>query len=186
MYNVYDSRHIDIVEEIKYAESMYKLQIHKVKQEEYVKDLMFADYVEKVKRNRSRYDMFFNLFVDAQSQTGKKKKSERKELAMLEGFLREDFFNDDKRFKVDHLVRGGYEGYYWDVYFKFDSEEFKDKMFYLAIPMMDNINVKNFNSAHEGQFAFYIQESLFVWTAKASSYTIEDIADYIKEYFKVD
>ena len=168
------------------AKAMYETQVTRARHEEYLKNLAFADYVATVKRNKSRYDMFPKLFVAAWGQAKEKKKSERKDLSVLEEFLREDFFNGDKRFKVDHLVCGGYAHYYWDVYFTFDCEEFKDQVFYIGIPMMDNIDVKNFDSARKGRFAFYIQESQFVWTAKESSYRIEDIANYIKEYFKVD
>lgn len=100
------------IAEISYAKKMYKEQLEKVNKETYVKTLMYADYVAKVKNNMSRYDTFNNLFADAQKQINKKKKSEKTELALLERLIREDFLNDDKNFKLVNIISGGCEGYY--------------------------------------------------------------------------
>jgi hypothetical protein len=35
-------------------------------------------------------------------------------------------------------------------------------------------------------FAFAIKESEICWSVKKTSYKIEDIAEYIKEYFQLD
>lgn len=74
-----------------YVKGLYEAQSNKVKQEEYIKSLLFADYVGKVKRHQSRYDFIENLIREAQSQIGKKRKKEREQLSVLEEFIRHDF-----------------------------------------------------------------------------------------------
>ena len=178
---MYDFYKPNPVFEIARVSKMYEEQLEKVNKEEYIKDLLFADYVDKVKANRSRYDMFTKLFRDAQKQIDKKKKSERKELALLLDFVKEDFLSNDDRFELISMISGGYEGYYWDLYFKLDEQEF-----YISIPVMNNINVDNFKCAHNGMFCFYIKDNEYSSHCEKSSYRIEDIANAIKEYFNLD
>lgn len=115
MYDFYDYKKENPIAEIEYVKGMYEAQIHKVKQEEYMKDLLFADYVRKVRSNRSRYDYIEAVIKEAQNQIDKKKKKEREQLFVLENFIREDFFDNDKSFKIVKIIQGGYEGYYWNV-----------------------------------------------------------------------
>ena len=166
--------------EIEYVRGMYEAQVHKVKQEEYVKNLMFADYVRKVKGNRSRYDYLEKVFKDAQGQIGKKKKKEREQLSTIETFLRDDFFCDNSNFKITRIISGGYETYYWSVEFEGYGQTLN-----IVIPVMDNINTKNIEHAYDGMFAFSVKESGSLWLKK-KSYKIEDIAEYIKSYFRLD
>lgn len=167
------------LEDIKFAQQSYDLQELKVKQEEYVKNLIFEDLVYKVKQNISRYDTM-NIFRDAQSQLKEKNKKERFALETLNRLLVEDFFNNNEHFKITNIVACGYEDYCWNVYFDYGVE------FYIAIPIMKNIDERNFNYANKGMFQFVIKESESFWTLKKSSYNIKEIADYIKEYFKLD
>lgn len=169
------------VADIEYVKNLYDAQVLKIKQEEYMKDLLYADYVSKVKSNTSRYDLFPGLFRAAQSQVNKKKKSERKDLAMLEELIREDFLNDDKNFKLVDIVCCGYEGYCWNVNFEFHGQEF-----YISIPQMDKIHIDNFKFANDGKFCFYIEESPRHWFCKGSGYDIKHVAKCIREYFKLD
>lgn len=50
--------------------------------------------------------------------------------------------------------------------------------------MMNNIDIRNFNSANKGMFAFTVKKSEYCWSVKETSYKIEDIGLYIKGYFK--
>ena len=181
MYDFYDSMKKDTIAEIEYVRGMYEAQVHKVKQEEYVKNLMFADYVRRVKSNCSRYDYIEGVFKMAQDQIGKKKKKEREQLSTIEEFVKSDFLNNCNLFKLTGLISGGYEGYYWNVEF-----EGFGQTFYISIPMMDNINTKNIGSAHDGMFAFIVRESSCSTMVKKRSYKIEDVAEYIREYFELD
>lgn len=181
MYDFYDSMKKDTIAEIEYVRGMYEAQVHKVKQEEYMKNLLFADYVRRVKGNRSRYDYIEKVFKDAQGQIGKKKKKEREQLSIIEEFVKEDFLSNCRFFKLTNIICGGYEGYYWNVEF-----EGFGQTFYISIPMMDYINIKNIGSAHDGMFAFIVRESSCSTMVKKRSYKIEDIAEYIREYFELD
>ena len=165
MYDLYDSTKKDRIAEIEYVREMYEAQAYKVKQEEYVKNLMFADYVQRIRNNRSRYDYIESVFKMAQDQIGKKKKKEREQLSTIESFVKKDFLSNSNLFKLTGLISGGYEGYYWNVQFEGFGETF-----YISIPMMDNINTKNIEYAHDGMFAFIVKESSYSTAVKKRSY----------------
>ena len=78
MKSFYDYMEEDPIAKIEYSKGLYNDQVHKVEKEEYIKNLLFADYVSKVKAHKSRYDYVGdNLFKEAGSQIGNKKKKER-------------------------------------------------------------------------------------------------------------
>lgn len=180
MKSFYDYMEEDPIAKIEYSKGLYNDQVHKVEKEEYIKNLLFADYVGKVKRHQSRYDFIENVIKEAQSQVGKKKKKEREQLSVLENFIREDFFNGDNSFKITHITSGGYESYYYSV----ELEGYGQTVI-ISIPMMSNINVQNFECAYKGMFAFSVKESQYCQSIKKMSYKIEDVAEYIKEYFEL-
>ena len=181
MYDFYDYKKEDPIADIEYVRGMYEAQVHKVKQEEYMKDLLFADFVRKVKRNKSRYDYISdNTFKEAQSQIGKKTKKERGKLEVLKGFIMEDFLNNNKNFKLTEIISGGYESYVWHINFEYFGNTIQ-----ITIPMMDSITVENIKYAYNGMFAFSIKEGSCCWSVKKMSYKIEDVAEYIKEYFQL-
>lgn len=180
MKSFYDYMEEDPIAKIEYSKGLYNDQVHKVKKEEYIKNLLFADYVGKVKRHQSRYDFIENVIKEAQSQVGKKKKKEREQLSVLENFIRKDFFNGDNSFKITHITSGGYESYYYSV----ELEGYGQTVI-ISIPMMSNINVQNFEHAYKGMFAFSVKESQYCQSIKKMSYKIEDVAEYIKEYFEL-
>lgn len=180
MKSFYDYMEEDPIAKIEYSKGLYNDQVHKVEKEEYIKNLLFADYVGKVKRHQSRYDFIENVIKEAQSQVGKKKKKEREQLSVLENFIRKDFFNGDNSFKITHITIGGYESYYYSV----ELEGYGQTVI-ISIPMMSNINVQNFEHAYKGMFAFSVKESQYCQSIKKMSYKIEDVAEYIKEYFEL-
>lgn len=180
MKSFYDYMEEDPIAKIEYSKGLYNDQVHKVEKEEYIKNLLFADYVGKVKRHQSRYDFIENVIKEAQSQVGKKKKKEREQLSVLESFIRKDFFNDDNSFKITHITSGGYESYHYSV----ELEGYGQTVI-ISIPMMSNINVQNFEHAYKGMFAFSVKESQYCQSIKKMSYKIEDVAEYIKEYFEL-
>lgn len=181
MYNFYDDENQSFIKDIEYVKGMYDAQVNKVKQEEYMRDLLFADYVRKVKCHKSRYDLMENIFKEAQGQIGKKKKKEREQLTALEEFIRDDFFNDNPNFKITRIMSGGYEGYYWSVEFEGYGQTVR-----IVIPNMNNIGIDNIKYAHDGMFAFMVKDSEISCTVKKTSYKIEDVAEYIKSYFGLD
>lgn len=180
MKSFYDYMEEDPIAKIEYSKGLYNDQVHKVEKEEYIKNLLFADYVGKVKRHQSRYDFIENVIKEAQSQVGKKKKKEREQLSVLENFILEDFFNGDNSFKITNIISGGYESCYYSV----ELEGYGQTVI-ISIPMMCNINVQNFEHAYKGMFAFSVKESQYCQSIKKMSYKIEDVAEYIKEYFEL-
>ena len=180
MYDFYDYKKENPIAEIEYVRGMYEAQIHKVKQEEYMKDLLFADYVRKVRNHKSRYDYIENVIKEAQGQIGKKKKKEREQLSVLEEFIRDDFFSGSCNFKITKVINGGYEGYYWSI--ELDGY---GQTVGIQIPNMNNITTKNFEHAYNGKFVFFVRDSSVGTSVKKMSYKIEDIAEYIKEYFNL-
>ena len=180
MKSFYDYMEEDSIAKIEYSKGLYNDQVHKVEKEEYIKNLLFADYVSKVKMHKSRYDFIENVIKEAQSQVDKKKKKEREQLAVLENFIREDFFNGDNSFKIANIISGGYESCYYSV----ELEGYGQTVI-ISIPMMSNINVQNFEHAYKGMFAFSVKESQYCQSIKKMSYKIEDVAEYIKEYFEL-
>lgn len=181
MYNFYDDDNYGFIKDIEYVKGMYDAQVNKVKQEEYMRDLLFADYVRKVKSHISSYDLMEKVFFDAHGQVGKKKKKEREQLTIIEDFVRNDFLNGNKSFKLTNIISGGYDSYYWQVQFEGYGQKFA-----IVIPNMNRINVNNIKSAYNGMFVFEIQEAEHCWSVKKMSYKIEDIAKYIMEYFQLD
>ena len=181
MYNFYDDENQNFLKDIEYVRGLYESQVHKVKQEEYMKDLLFFDYVRKVRSHKSRYDYIENIFKEAQGQIGKKKKKEREQLSVIEQFVRDDFFNNNNSFKVTNIISGGYEGYYWSV----ELEGYGQTVI-ITIPNMNNISTKNFEYAYKGMFVFSVRESSCCTSVKKMSYKIEDVAEFIKEYFGLD
>ena len=181
MYNFFDDENQNFLKDIEYVKGLYDAQVGKVRQEEYMRDLLFADFVKKVKNHRSRYDYIEDIFKKAQKQVDKKKKEEREELTTIEELIRDDFFNNDPNFKIVKIIRGGYEGYFWNV----ELEGYGQSVC-ISIPNMNNITTENIIYVHNGMFAFEIKESEHYYSVKKISYKIEDIASYIKEYFKLD
>lgn len=181
MKDFYDYMEEDPIAKIEYSKGLYNDQVHKVEKEEYIKNLLFADYVKQVRSHRSRYDLMENIFTDARSQIDKKKKKERERLSILEDFIRDDFLSGSKDFKITSIMSGGYEAYYWSVEF-----EGYGQTFYIVIPNMKQINTKNIKVAHDGMFVFMVRDSSVSCTVKKMSYKIEDIAEYIKSYFGLD
>lgn len=90
MYNFYNYNK-DSISEIENVKNMYYAQVQKVKQEKYIENLLFADYVRKVKTNFSRYDYIEDMFNVAQEQIDKKGKKEKNNLKQSKVLLKKIF-----------------------------------------------------------------------------------------------
>lgn len=170
----------ETINKIEYSRSLYDAQKKKVEYEKHIEKLLLVDYVDRIKANTSQYD-YVNIFHDAQKEVGKKLKKEREHLEILKKFVMKDFLNNDKNFKLTGILSGGYECYYWSIHFKGYG-----KTFHIQIPIMRNINVKNFEYANYGRFAFVLEEDECYLRTLKSSYKIEDIAQFVREYFELD
>lgn len=160
---------------IEYSKTLYLAQKKNVEREKYIENLLLEDYVNTVRRNRSKYDYLDDLMNESQKEVDKKGKKSREHINALTSFLSQDFFNSGEII-VLNMIRGGYENYYWKI-----DVEFRGEVFALYIPMMDNINIKNFEIANCGQFRLALLVSESQYELLTSSYKIEDIAHFVEE-----
>lgn len=165
------------IKNIEYVSNLYKVQENKVKSEEFVRDLLFKEYVRTVKQNLSRYDLV-NMFREAASEIGKKYKKERSHLEELQSWMREDFLNDDKKFKIKSIIECGLDGYAWDIEFEGHKTQLR-----IVVPIMANLTTENFKYANKGMFTCSIKKSEAHWTQLKASYSIKEISNYIRDYF---
>lgn len=178
---MYSLNREDPVVEIEYAKKLYDAQVEKAKQETYIRNLLKVNYVNQIKANMTRYDIVDEIFRKAHGQVNEKLKKNRKELETIKGFIIDDFLNGSRNFKLKEIICCGYDNYSWAVQFEGYGQTFQ-----IIIPMRKNLSVNNIESAHNGMFAFSIEESSGIWYLKKTSYKIEDVAEYIKEYFELD
>lgn len=177
MYFGYDED--NIVYKIEYAKKLYKQQQEIVRKEQYIERLLLEDYLRNVKNNISRYEMA-NILKDAQKQMHEKLKKNRPDFETLKAFMMEDFFHNDKEFKITQIMRCGYESYAWKITIIGYGKEFG-----IQIPIVRNITPNTFSGARYGKFCFFVKTSESMWTIICESYKIEDIAVAIKEYFEL-
>ncbi len=167
------------VADIDYICKLYAEQKEKVEKEEYIKNLLFEDYVETVKSNQTKYDLLTNnLFSSARAEIGVKAKKDRPHLELLRETIVEDFFNRDKKFKIREICCCGYEEYGWRVELEGHGETVA-----IYFPVKKNITSKNIRYAKDGKFQASIKISEASWKVLALSYETEDIARCIEEQF---
>lgn len=175
-----DDEEIVTINAIETVKKAYEEQVEIVKRATYVQNLIFQDYLRKIRSHKSRYD-YIGFIKDAQAQIGKKKKTERKDLAMLESFIREDFLSNCSEFKITKIISYGFDNYGWGI-----ELEGLGQTIEIRIPVMANITAENIKHIDYGQFAFIVRESSFSSKVIKTSYKIQDIADVIREYFKLE
>lgn len=171
-----EAEEYNVIKKIEYAKNLYDLQKAKVKNEQYIENLLLEDYVRQIRQNVSRYD--YVDFNSAQKEVGEKAKSKRKNVEFLRSLMLSDFLNDDDNFKITHIMSCGYENYAWAIEF-----EGYNTIFRIDIPIMKNLTTKNIDYASQGMFIFMIKDGKSYWNVLKRSYKIEEIADYIKNYF---
>jgi hypothetical protein len=181
MLKMYEDRDEKAVKDIEYAKSLCELQSYNVKREQHIEKLLLEDYVRTIKSYVTRYDVFESkTFQEAQSQKNNKLKADRPQFEMMKTLIISDFLNGDKNFKLVNIISCGWEAYAWS--FEFDG--YKTKI-YIEIPDKRKLNVENIDYANQGMFCFYVRTSEFSRELIKKSYKIEDIAEAVKEYFKL-
>lgn len=180
MWDYYDNREEKEIQDIEYVKNLYNLQAAKTKNEKYIEELLLRDYVRTIKKHTSRYD-YITLYRDAQKELKEKSKKKCQNLETLKHFIMEDFLNNDDNFKLTNIMEYGLNGYAWN--FEFEGYGVK---FEITIPMVNKLTTENISYAGEGKFAFALRKEEHVLSVLKTSYKIEDIAEFIKEYFKLD
>ena len=170
---------MNIINDIAYAKKCYDDQVEKVKREEYISRVLKGNWVGMVRQNLSRYDCIHETIRKASGQFNEKYKKNRQELEMVKDLLVEDFFNNDPKFKLNEIIRCGYESYGWEMRCEGYGQKFN-----IFIPCRNNISIANIDYAHEGMFAFIIYMSDAVVRTLKTSYNAKDIGAFIKGYFE--
>lgn len=172
------------IENSSYAIEKIKLRLDQAreatKDAQYIENLVLLDYVRTLKTSKTTWDYRIALIEKAQKEIDKKYKKERTNLSYIEQAVKDEFFFDfDFKLKIKEILCGGYEGYYWQLYF-----EFKGETYVLQIPSRDKLTVKNLTWAQEGKFVLFKQSAAHCITALFSDWTVNGLAKKIKERFK--
>lgn len=181
MWGMYEDRDKKVMKDIEYAKSLCELQSYNVKREQHIEKLLLEDYVRTIKSYITRYDVFeSNIFQEARNQKDNKLKKDRPQFEIIKTMIMTDFLNGDKNFKLVNIVPYGYESYAWS--FEFEGYETK---IYIEIPDKRKLTVENIDYANQGMFSFLVKTSEHSREVIKRSYKIEDIAEAVKEYFKL-
>ena len=158
----------DYVKDVERVKDLYDAQVIKVKNEEYIKDLLFEDLADKIRMNRSRYDVVRDMVKKA---AGKDKYS----MDLLNEWIAEDFFDGQKVFEITEIISMGYEMYAYDIKLNIKGQDY-----YLEIPIVSNFTTKTLEYS-QGKFRFGVYKSKSYSVCKVSSWRISDVAEYIKK-----
>lgn len=169
----------DTAKECERVKALYELQLAKIKNEEYIRDLILEDLSHKIKQNRSRYDVMKSVFKTAAAQIGEKDNEDRYDLELLKSWIAEDFFNNKDVFEIIEIVAQGYETYGYHIKLKIN-----DKMFYIDIPIVSNWNCKTIEYS-SWKFKFGRYESSYYCVMEKASFNMHDVAEYIVEKFEL-
>jgi len=158
----------DYVKDIERVKGLYDMQVLKIKNEEYIKDLLFEDLADKIRLNRSRYDYMKDMFKQAANK-------DKYSMDLLNEWIAEDFFGGQKVFEITEIMSMGYENYAYDIKLNIDGQDY-----YLEIPIVSNFTTNTLEYS-QGKFRFGVQESNWCSVCKVSSWRISDVAEYIKK-----
>ena len=161
----------DYVKDIERVKGLYDMQVLKIKNEEYIKDLLFEDLADKIRMNRSRYDYMKDMFKQAANK-------DKHSMDLLNEWIAEDFFDGQKVFEITEIMSMGYENYAYNIKLNIKGQDY-----FLEIPIVSNFTTNTLEYS-KGQFRFGVQESNWYSVCKVSSWRISDVAEYIqKEIF---
>lgn len=146
----------------------------------YLEDLIHKDYIIAIKQYATAWDYrlpTIKAAVDELKITDKRKK--RHNLECLNSWIKDEFFPEvDVEIKVNNIISYGYENYTWQMDFEIDGETYA-----ICVPNKRQIDMKNADHAHYGQFAFMHRTSECSIKVEYTNYDIEKVAGYIKVYF---
>lgn len=167
---------------IETAREKYEQQKEKVAHDAYIEDLMFENFVREVTclSESSKYDYFVDLFKKARPQIELKNKKDREDYELLSSILLEDFFDNNKNFKLVEIITGGYDA----CYYRFEFQYY-DATCFVQIPIYKNIDKSNIGFANYGKFCFGVYKAPYCSDVLKTSYQVSEIADYIKGYCKM-
>lgn len=160
---------------------LFQAQEKKVKDEEYIKNLLEQDYVEKIRAINTKYDILSDTIkcaADHLYRTDKKDKSNKASFDLLQEHIGNDFFGCKYTVKITRIVRCGYEDYGYSISVQYNTES-GSRFFTIFIPLHNNITVENYEYAYHGQFSLFENVEVDYSVQKISSYS----EDEIKKWF---
>lgn len=167
-----------VVSGIETAKSRYLSKKKQVEEEKNIERLLFEDYVRSVKCLKNTYDYIQNIIEKAFSEQNEKYKKDRTNFEFLKEKIKSDFFNGNK-IDIKSISCGGYDGYYYSIDFYFENQNLA-----LHLPIVKNITTNNICYANEGKIVLYsVNDSWNCYDALVSSYSVEEIANYIQKKF---
>lgn len=176
---------IAIIADIENTVLKWKAQMRAVADAQYIESLIYADYIRKCKKYKTRYDYIQPTMEKAWHEWNNKKdaikgeKVDRTHCKVMQDLIREDFFNNDKKAKIVDVIAGGFENYY----IRFEVI-YNGYIFYIEIPMIDAINDKNIEYAHYGKISVAYAESKYIPRNLIQSYSIEEIRNVINKFLE--
>lgn len=149
----------------------------------YVEELIFRDFVQHIKSLDTVWNYRLSIIKEAVSEADKTRKKERKNISIIETYIKEEFFKDyNEDIKISKIAYGGYEDYYFIIYFKIHGN-----VHAIQIPNRHAINYTNVSWAHFGKFVFcscpsdnYTKVLFEDWSEEGLTYKIKE---YIENEF---
>jgi len=153
---------------------------HDLEDAKYIEHLIHCDYVRTVRNAKTVWDYRIPMIKAARPEIGKTKKKERENLSYIENTVKECFFKDNDRIniKIHDIISGGYEGYYYELFFKVNKEEYA-----VQIPHREQLTIENMSYAYDGKFVFLHKTSDCSTSVEFMEYDEEEFAKKCKEYF---
>lgn len=173
MIDYENERTSKLLSEIETIKARYIIQEDKVAEAEYIKKLIFADYVRKCKTPKNDYDYFNETIIKAFHED-----KHGSNFKFIQDKIRQDFFNNDKSAKLDKIMCCGYEGYAYKHEIKY-----KNCIFVIEIPILGAITTENFYNANSGMIYLGIRDGYFI-NFIAMSYSIENIKKALDKYIE--
>ena len=167
---------INNIAAIQTAKEAYDKQIDVVKDAEYIRDVLKANYVSKIRSCKSLWDYRIDHFNKAIEEQNEKAKKNRKNYEYIKAEIEDVFFDGSKLDKIE-IMQGGYSGYCYHIrtYYRMEHIE-------ISIPIRDMIDIENFEYAHYGKFALLYEKSPSYWKLLVDSYNEENIAEFLKNF----
>ena len=158
------------------AKEAYEKQIDIVKDAEYIRDVLKANYISKVRECKSLWDYRAERLDKAFDEQNEKYKKNRENYEYIKAETEDVFFNGNKLDKIK-IIQGGYSTYCYHIYTHYHGIHID-----IVIPMRNIIDIDNFEYAYKGKFALLYEKSNSYWELLIDSYNEEDIAEFLKNF----
>lgn len=166
------------LKDIETAKSYYDTQVFEVGKAIKVEELLLRNYITTIKSYTTKYDLIKENLEKAIEELKAEFKNGERSFWFVFDLIKRDFFNNEEII-IDEITPIGYEKYGFD--FKI---EHNDKIYFFIIPMKNELTVDNFEYSNKGRFAFGTITDGSYYKTLFSSYSPEEMSNYIKKYLE--